>query len=249
MKVNEEFFDQINSEVKAYLLGFLLADGCIKQPKGNRQLNLVLSIQEEDSNICKLLVDNVAPFNSMNIYHSPSKKAKGEKPLCIVTITSNKLCNRLIELGCNINKTVTGIKFPTYRGILLRHFIRGYFDGNGGISIRNRKYTYKRITSYKLDKSPMLEIKRYSIFFCSTDLSFITTLKDVLKVDKGYITSKATKNLTTYTLNYDTASDVTSILTMLYNDCTYKLDRKFQKFDMLIKSQAKTTVLEGLETT
>lgn len=249
MRVQEDFFDKIDSEVKAYLLGFLLADGCIRQPKGNRQLNVTLSIQEEDRSVNELLIKYIVPYKESKIYHSPSKKAKGEKPLSILTIVSEKLCIRLINLGCNINKSKVGIKFPTYRGILLRHFIRGYYDGNGGISIRNRAYKYLRKSTYNLSKLPKMLTLRYSIFFCSTDLLFLNTLKEVLSKVRGYITSKQTKNLITYTLNYDTVEDVKEILNFMYFKSNYYLDRKYKKFEMLIKSQAVDTFTEGLTTT
>lgn len=251
MKVQKHFFDQINNELKAYLLGFLFADGSISEGRDNRQLRLVVSIQEDDKIINELLRDNIAPFNNVNTYHSPSKKAKGEKPLSVFSISSDELCNRLIELGCNINKSKIGINFPDLHPKAIRHFIRGYYDGNGGITLRNRKYTYQRKTTYTLQRKPKLEVIRPSVFFCSTDLKFLHYIQEYLflQSSRGYIVSKQSKNLITYTLCYDTYSDVIDILNYLYKDCKYKLDRKYNKFDMLIKSQAGDTSSEGLTTT
>ena len=44
---NEDYFNVIDSELKAYLLGYFLADGCITNPtKGNKCISMCL--QEKD---------------------------------------------------------------------------------------------------------------------------------------------------------------------------------------------------------
>ena len=50
-KIDETYFDKIDTEYKAYILGLIYADGCIKQPKGNRQKQLSIVLQEEDKDI------------------------------------------------------------------------------------------------------------------------------------------------------------------------------------------------------
>lgn len=44
---NENYFNEIDTELKAYLLGFFLADGCVIQPAtGNKCISMCL--QEQD---------------------------------------------------------------------------------------------------------------------------------------------------------------------------------------------------------
>lgn len=48
--LNENFFQEINTEEKAYWLGFLMADGCIlDQPQRSKRLTVAL--KEKDINI------------------------------------------------------------------------------------------------------------------------------------------------------------------------------------------------------
>lgn len=67
-----------------------------------------------------------------------SKKCKTYQDVARLTIHSKKLCEDLITLGATPKKT-HNLKFPNENIIprqLLNHFIRGYFDGDGGVSSR-----------------------------------------------------------------------------------------------------------------
>jgi len=39
MPINDRFFDEIDTEEKAYILGFLIADGCIKEEKRKHKVS------------------------------------------------------------------------------------------------------------------------------------------------------------------------------------------------------------------
>lgn len=66
-----------------------------------------------------------------------------------ILLTSQKTVDDLIKLGCKKQKSLI-LTFPTQQEVpddLLRHFIRGYFDGDGSIS-SSQKGTY---TDYHLN--------------------------------------------------------------------------------------------------
>ena len=52
-----------------------------------------------------------------------------------VDITSAKLCTDLVNLGIGYNKSYSDLHIPEMPENLVRHFIRGYFDGDGCITI------------------------------------------------------------------------------------------------------------------
>lgn len=52
--------------------------------------------------------------------------------------SSDFLCNDLIRLGCTPRKSLT-LKFPKLSNKLIRHFIRGYFDGDGTACIHKNR--------------------------------------------------------------------------------------------------------------
>lgn len=127
-KLNEDYFQSIDSEEKAYWLGFIAADGCVyidKNKKCRRSLNIELSIR--DINLLKKFK------KSLNSEH-PIKINK-KRNSCSLRISSKKIADDLIELGIVPRKTFV-LKFPTIKKEYDSHFIRGYFDGDGCWYIR-----------------------------------------------------------------------------------------------------------------
>ena len=120
--INENFFDVIDTEEKAYFLGFLYADGC----NATNRNAVILSLKEDDRDILEKL-------NSLLQPKKPLGRTKyGQNTLMI----SNKhISQRLIELGCHRAKTYS-LVFPSEKQVpkyLVRHFVRGYFDGDGWV--------------------------------------------------------------------------------------------------------------------
>ena len=117
-KVNDNKFKTINTEEKAYWLGFLYADGYIHKNK------VILELSVKDySHIEKFLLF----LESNNPISITSKNCAK------VTITSNQLTDDLKRHGCIERKSMV-LKFPVnIDKSLVHHFIRGYFDGDGSI--------------------------------------------------------------------------------------------------------------------
>jgi hypothetical protein len=132
--LNENFFDNLN-EKSCYWLGFLYADGYVRQRKSSE---LRLKLKEDDKpHIEKFIKD--LDSNSPIKYYSD-----GKSNCCYVSINSNKLVSKLFELGCVQNKTQE-IRLPSNMpNKLINHFIRGYFDGDGSIyKLKSRSNSYK----------------------------------------------------------------------------------------------------------
>ena len=121
---NYQIFKQIDTEEKAYWLGFLFADGAVSS-KSN---NVELSLKSSDFNH---LIKYKKFLNSSN-------KIYIDKVRCRMNTTNKNFKDDLINLGCTPNKSLT-LKFPeALPQKLIPHFIRGYFDGDGCIT-RTRK--------------------------------------------------------------------------------------------------------------
>lgn len=247
--VNHEYFKNIDTEYKAYILGFIFADGCVSQPIGNRQLNFRIGIQEEDSYILKEL-SNKAAGGQINTVKTPSSIKKKYKPQVCVNISSNQLCNDLIKLGCNIRKSSEGMNFPILQPQLVRHFIRGFLDGDGSIILKKLSYKYKRKTQFNLPNSHKDRYK-LRVAFCSTSKIFLEEITKQCKIEKFYIASRLRKQIV-YILWIENKTEVDKLLFYLYNDSQYFLKRKYNKvleFNKTIKSEAIDTSIERLETT
>ena len=129
---NIHFFDIIDTEEKAYWLGFLFADGAVTQYKHSYDIELSLQIGDKEhvekfaKAIGKKYVNNNSTYRSR----------------CI--IGSKHMFNVLSSYGCTVRKSLI-LKFPDKNIFkdknLIRHFIRGYVDGDGCLSFANKEHT------------------------------------------------------------------------------------------------------------
>jgi len=117
---DDRYFKRIDTENKAYWLGFVAADGCISEDRSS--LTIILS--KKDS-------DHLSRFKTAIRSNHPLTFSVSEgKPTVRVILTSPKLVTDLINHGITPRKTFT-IQWPELRFCLQSHFLRGYFDGDG----------------------------------------------------------------------------------------------------------------------
>ena len=71
--VVDDFFDNIDSEIKAYLLGYFIADGCIcienKKHNGiidGHSIRMLLNVSEDDSSVIKLFKQYIIPQGTIS---------------------------------------------------------------------------------------------------------------------------------------------------------------------------------------
>jgi hypothetical protein len=57
----------------------------------------------------------------------------------VLAVASNQLCEDLIRKGCHPRKSLT-LCYPDSGYFYRRHFIRGYFDGDGSIFVNEAVY-------------------------------------------------------------------------------------------------------------
>ena len=249
LKQDNLYFETIDTEYKSYILGFIFADGSIydgrTKDRPNRQLRLSIYCASSDDYIFdKLLQDNEDISKTISI----RKERENEVPISVIRVTSNALCNKLISLGCNINKSKIGMTFPDLPPDLIPHFIRGFLDGDGSILHTKHKYSYQRVSNYKLNKKPKEFIHKLRIAFISTDKLFLDKIVFYLKLNSFSYTKKGNCN----TLWIDNLQEVKNSLNYLYNNANYYLTRKVDKVNEYLKaisSQAEDTSSEGSTTT
>ena len=134
-KFNENFFETIDTEEKAYWLGFLYADGSI----GDKKNTIEISLQSSDYH-------HLEKFNE-SIDGAPDKHIYRDKVRCRICYSNKKTKNDLIKLGCTPKKSLT-LTFPNQEQVpdeFLYDFIRGYVDGDGSVMI-NTKGTNGRLS-------------------------------------------------------------------------------------------------------
>lgn len=244
IKKNHDYFDIIDTEFKAYILGWIYADGCLIPAKGNRQGLFVISVQENDGK--EFLPHLAKEINGRvpSVRYYPAQIKRNEKPQLKVSVSSNQIYKALTKYGLQPNKTTHGMKFPSLSKDMESHFIRGFLDGDGSIIYSQTISTYQPKTKVKTNKLR----DRARIAFTGTDIQFLTELASKLPITKMYIGQKK-RNLITYILWIERALDVRAVLKYLYKDATWFLTRKRDKAVKIISSEALCKHKERSETT
>ncbi len=125
---NEKFFDSITTEGQAYALGLMFADGNVHTKRNAISLTLC------DKDIVYKMKDLLEATHPVRKKEHKNPNHNDSYELCI---NSAHMKASLITLGCVPNKTSYNIVIPSLdNDDLVRHFIRGYFDGDGNVTIK-----------------------------------------------------------------------------------------------------------------
>lgn len=220
---NFNIFDNIDTEEKAYWLGFFYADGSIGNGTRGRW-TVELALKESDAN-------HLYKFNKFiegddNIINKRTQTVKEKQyESCRWNVNDKHLCETLHKQGAVHNKTY-GLNFPSEDIVpkhLLNHFIRGFFDGDG--SIMTDTASNKKLGISIIGTKEMLD-----------------GIKNWLNLSNNLVVQK-TKNTTVYHLRLKLAHSI-KFCQKIYSDATIYLDRKYSKWDDFCRSNMK--MLEGL---
>ncbi len=140
----EKSFFQKWKPAMAYILGFFAADGSIDtNPRGSQYF----SIQIADKDLLESIRGHLKSEHKISKKMSPGDKV----PKYRLQIGSKDMCNDLRLLGLNEQKTKS-MPLPNIPTSLLDHFVRGYFDGDGGVWTglihKERKVPHPQILTY-----------------------------------------------------------------------------------------------------
>ena len=211
-KFNADYFEVIDTPEKAYFLGFIFADGCLIDNPKEYRYKLNIKIHNKDEDILErfiLLLDS-----EVKIWRSR------KRDISEVGFSSKKMINDLKNIGIHQNKTYT-IEYPKIDEKLERHFLRGYFDGDGCI----------RINEDKRDQS-----RRGDLRIVGGSVKFIETLNERMGKLFGVNVNKlyGPKNKQYKFVGWAGMSDIEKIYNGFYSDTDLFLIRKKIIFDEVI---------------
>ena len=196
------FFSSINSEEKAYWLGFIAADGYIHE----NWLGVSLSAVDRDHLV--LLARSLRSSHPLWDY---TQKGYTYSRLMIY---STELTDDLKSLGITPRKTFT-LQWPALSAAMLRHFARGYVDGDGCFTIdsraRNNANVYFSVTS---NKPFLLGMQAYLMKHCALRQTALFQRHNDSPI---------------YSLRYAGRLQVRRIVDFLYYDATFYLPRKYEQ--------------------
>lgn len=229
---NQDYFENIDTEHKAYWLGFMYADGYVNS-KGNKVL---LRIKSNDDYILKQFVQDLNSDIPVQYYTHTHKLPNSEKHHTLhyasVTICNKKIKEDLIKQGCLENKTLI-LNFPFHiPSHLYKDFIRGYMDGDGCITYAGKQKCGNQ---------------EFKVSFCGTQ-EVLNGIQQVFGYNKK-LSKRWNDNKNNYTLDISGNKQVYDFLTVLYDNATIYLKRKHERYLELKNTMSLSPVMENEITT
>lgn len=159
---NSNYFDVIDNENKAYFLGLIYADG--NNYYVDNKFAITISLQERDGYLVEKFAEEI-DYAGLLHYDELSVVDSNHKNQIRIVVNDEHMSNQLASLGVINNKSLV-LKFPDFiPDEYLRHFVRGFFDGDGGL--------------YYYDKEEKLSTNTTSTF------EFLSGLQNILNNKLG----------------------------------------------------------------
>lgn len=212
LKFDNTVFDTIDSEEKAYWLGFLYADGYVSSDKNI----IAVTLKADDWNHLEKLKVFFRAFSHKVVYGTTILNGK-QYSNCSLQVCDKHLKERLVSLGCTPRKSLT-LKFPDIsiftKSSLVYSFIRGYVDGDGCLTF---------------SKSGRLELNILGTeeFLSGIQRIFPNRFKSIhhIKRTKSDICKISV-----------TGNNADYVSTILYQNASIYLQRKFDRFAVLSRN-------------
>lgn len=123
-----------DNELMMYFLGLVASDGTID----NDRPRIRITLHKKDKDILDKLKER------MFINHNEIEHYINREDYLDFHVQNKELYEFVLNYGLTPSKTKTlNIKYDIMSSDGIRHFIRGYFDGDGSISSTQKKYTRK----------------------------------------------------------------------------------------------------------
>ncbi len=202
----ENCMQNIDHQWKAYFLGLLAADGCIRKDL----ISLSITLTEADKYVLEYLASF---FNGINLsylkgYTTTNKQTNTNytsRPSYRLTINSKQMIKDILKYNITPQKSLT-LQLPiNLSDEMMRHYIRGFFDGDGFICK-----------------------KGYTVMIVSSNI-FCVQLQNLLKIRLN-IDSKVVKCGKVSRLLVHRKENILAFKDYLYKDSEFFLKRKYARF-------------------
>lgn len=197
----QDYFECINNQNKAYLLGLLWADGNVS--KDLRKCTISFKKEDEEMiNFFRLELGDVS--STRLIYYNNNRHSDA----VALDICSKQLCFDLENQGVKPAKSYKNVT-PNLPGSLISHFVRGLFDGDGNINISSKSRYGVKIVNNR-----------------STCSWLLTTTQGILKVGGGVYNTPSVA----FRWELGGRLQVSKFANWIYKDANFFLARKYNKF-------------------
>lgn len=206
--LDERYFENIDTPNKAYWLGFIAADGCIKIRKESNTYILSIGLAEKDIGHLEKFKKELKYEGKIVLEPKYYEKTQKYYNIACLRISRTVLCEDLINQGIGRNKSVN-LQLPNLSDNLMQHYLRGLIDGDGTWFVTKQgQLTFGFISSIE---DFALDVKKYLKNKCE------------LKNDPKLIFHN-----NAYAFTYSGNIQTRRIFEYLYSNCETYLDRKYQ---------------------
>lgn len=234
-RVRHDFFNNIQTELQAYLLGFYASDGNINEKRKTFRIHL----QERDSELVYLYKDVISP--DARVFSVAPHEVTGRNGAKVqangsfgVDICSTILCRDLVNLGFGYSKTYSENHLPKIDKSLIRHFIRGYFDGDGSIM-----WWYQKADP-KWKKNERI---RSTVSICSKTNTILLDIQEFLKRHDIKSSICFANRDQMYQMSIP-KSQLKKLYNLFYEDSYFYLERKYKKFNHYVNTEETQLIAE-----
>lgn len=222
-KFKIDFFEKWSPEM-AYVLGFLYADGDIEDVRKSSRTQYI-TFASVDKGILESIRKVMCSEHNLN-YRAPRKITYGNgktyesSGIYRLRIGSKKMFDDLLKLGLTPRKSLT-IKFPdNIPNNYFSHFVRGYFDGDGCVTIKRG-----------IGKNGQSILKGIAIIFTSGSRLFLEGLREQACKFANFGKRSVYHGSNAYYLKYDTFESLEWFKFFYSNNLSNLfLERKFNIF-------------------
>ena len=204
---NYRFFETIDSEEKAYWLGFIAADGYV-----TKQNKVGITLSSKDKSHLEKFKESISATHPVSDYIG-NTPYKNNTEYSKIIITSKEMKYDLVRLGIVENKTLL-LSFPLTDSELLKHYVRGYVDGDGSIS---------------RTKSSGGNLYEYQLKVAGTK-NFLEGILKFLNQSHQKLYKRNQDDKDNYYFSIGGNIQVEKVLDSLYEDSNIYLDRKHQRY-------------------
>ncbi len=209
-----EYFKEINTAEKAYWLGVICADGWISRANKTKDLvdNKIGLVLKDEEHIIKFK-KAIKSEHKISKIQSFDKRTNKIYTRFGIQVTSKDFVKYLINQGITKNKSYV-CEFPKIPSTLESHFLRGLYDGDGGIS-----------------KTSNGDYPRISLIATKTQMDYILLINDKLGIPRLTLTQITKNNLNIICFNL-VSTNAIKFLRYIYQDSEehMRMDRKYNKF-------------------
>ena len=200
--LKEDYFDNIDTQEKAYFLGLIITDGCV-YTKGNKQNLVSIALKDEDKYLLEMFKKEVCS----------NKKVTSDGRGCAeINILSNKMVGCLSKYGILPNKSLNTVFPNALPKEAYPHLLRGIIDGDGSISFYSRNNRKSHTKAIRL---------------CQGNEQFLKDIVEFLANELGTTrVSLFREKDNLWSIRYAKNDDMLKIINYLYSGATIYMKRK-----------------------